>query len=386
MNTDPAERLATLKRYTTSDTIIAELLAYNDHPFDHSQLPDDLVLPLPDESFVATWETYLQESRGQDLFAYLREKLVQLRFPISEGISERESYRTVTLKGGDPAAFDDAVGLTLQAPDLLRAELHQTPAGRIPIIITAHREDFVTLVRALAMRNEPKPVPDSMGACIIRGYNNWDRIDAMRQAWQQSAPETSDAAWRMAFRRMSAEKDRYQDRFIILSDAAYSGVPAEQMDLQEDKWRDLSLIIRRDHECAHYATVRFFGSMRNNLLDEIIADYMGVVAATGHYRADWFLQFMGLENFPAYRAGGRLENYRGTPPLSDKAFDIVKQLVIDASHNLEVFHQQTFNQLLDTSQQALVLLTLTAFTLEGLADSDAVMYLKKTYETLCERY
>ena len=30
--------------------------------------------------------------------------------------------------------------------------------------------------------------------------------------------------------------------------------------------------------------------MRNNILDELVADYMGITAAAGRYRADWFLR------------------------------------------------------------------------------------------------
>lgn len=74
--------------------------------------------------------------------------------------------------------------------------------------------------------------------------------------------------------------------------------------------------------------------MRNNMRDELIADYQGIVAANGgRYRADWFLRFIGLEAFPEYRQGGRLQNYRGQPPLSDGAFKILQVLVKDAAEN-----------------------------------------------------
>jgi hypothetical protein len=77
--------------------------------------------------------------------------------------------------------------------------------------------------------------------------------------------------------------------------------------------------------------------MRNAILDEILADYMGIVAAAGRYRADWFLRFMGLESFPHYRPGGRLENYRGDPALSDGAFSVLGSLVVAAAEQLERF-------------------------------------------------
>jgi len=67
--------------------------------------------------------------------------------------------------------------------------------------------------------------------------------------------------------------------------------------------------------------------MRNNLLDEVIADYFGITAACGRFRADWLLRFFGLESYPRYRAGGRLEHYRGDPPLSDAAFLVLQRLL-----------------------------------------------------------
>ena len=57
----------------------------------------------------------------------------------------------------------------------------------------------------------------------------------------------------------------------------------------------------------------------------------------GHYRADWFLRFMGLESFPDYRTGGRLENYQDESLLSIGAFKILQRLVKVAAENLEYF-------------------------------------------------
>ncbi|MDT3702963.1 MAG: hypothetical protein ROZ36_07965 [Thermincola sp.] len=133
------------------------------------------------------------------------------------------------------------------------------------------------------------------------------------------------------------QKELYQDKFIILSDGPYSAVPAESLGLSEEEWRRLSLIIRREHECTHYFTRRLFSAMRNNLLDELIADYMGIVSAVGSFRADWFLRFVGLEHYPQYRTGARLENYRGDPPLSDGAFKILWTLVKLAAERLEAY-------------------------------------------------
>lgn len=110
--------------------------------------------------------------------------------------------------------------------------------------------------------------------------------------------------------------------------------------------------------------------MGNNLLDELIADYQGIVAALGYFRADWFLHFVGLESFPNYRQGGRLENYRGNPPLSDQAFKILQNLVKTAAENLEQFHNKYFNSTPTKQESISLLMALTTLTLEELASDD----------------
>ncbi len=119
--------------------------------------------------------------------------------------------------------------------------------------------------------------------------------------------------------------------------------------------------------------------MQNNLLDEFIADYMGIVKAIGYYRADWFLRFIGLENFPNYRAGGRLENYRGNPPLSDGAFKILHALVKDAAENVERFSNTKLKNNQHSDLPLIMLLTLTQLTLEEMASPESEDILKKAF-------
>lgn len=79
---------------------------------------------------------------------------------------------------------------------------------------------------------------------------------------------------------------------IVLSDKPYSNVPAGDMGLTEDEWKAKSLILRREHELTHYYTKRFFGSARNNLHDEIIADFFGIYETFGDYKGERFLRFI----------------------------------------------------------------------------------------------
>jgi len=362
-------RSRTLSNYHASDEEVKELLAYNHNVFETSELQ---TFPLPSEPHLKVWEEYGQKAQEIGVYEALKAALVQLNFPILEGISKTEDYRRGTLSGASVKSLKIATGLRLREPEKLQFKIYSTLAGEIPVIIAGNRPDFVSLIQALTKKNEPVAIPDSIGACMIGGYNNWDRINRYQNQWLANNLN-SLRDWQLEFKRLIPQKELYQDRFIILSPGFYSNVAPEDLGLTEKEWLEMSLSIRLEHEVTHYFTRRVFGSMRNNLLDELIADYQGIVKATGFYRSDWFLHFLGLENFPVYRQGGRLENYRGEPSLSQGAFKILQTLVKEASQNLQEFHQKFYtDHELNVANQVAVLMALTTLTLEELASKEAM--------------
>jgi hypothetical protein len=359
-------RAAVLRGFGAREAEVAELLAYNHSHFD---LPLAVQLPLPDEPCVAAWARYAAEARTRGVLPVLREHLVQLRFPVAAGTSGTEAYGAATRKGELPAGTG---ALELEDADGLRLFIHPTPAGAVPVLAVPRRADFEALVRALVRRNEPVPLPASMGACMVSGYNNWGRVAELRRRWKAGEVDVEGAAeWSAAFAVLRARKELYQDRFILLSEGPYSGVPAERMGLDEDAWRAASRAIRLEHECAHYFTRRVLGSMRNNLLDELMADYAGIVAAAGRYRADWFLRFCGLQDGGACRADGRLWNYRGDPPLSTAAFAVLQRLVPAAAARVEAMDAALDPAFRTPAGRARVLLALAGSTLEEIAGEGA---------------
>lgn len=334
-------------------------------------VPDIERLPLSDEPFVATWEQYAAEAREAGVYEVFKRCLVQLSFPVRAGISATDHYRAVTLRGQEePSRLSDSggSGLILCSPGQLELTLQQTPAGRIPVIVTPDRQDFVTLVQALSLRNEPVSVPESMGGCTIQGYNNWHRIRQYRERWQQGNPS---ADWTCEFAGFRERKELYQDCFILLCRGPYSAVKAEHVGLDCETWLEKSLLIRLHHECTHYLTRRLLGSMQNNLLDELLADYAGIVAAFGSFRADLFMRCMGLENFPHYRQGGRMENYRGKPPLSGEAFKMLQSMVVDAARNLELFDRAHYSAESEAVDRTRVILALSKMSLREIAFRNA---------------
>jgi hypothetical protein len=352
---------------------IAELLAYNENVFSLSM--EGFNLPLDDEPFVDVWGGYADEVANAGTILPLADHLVQFRFPIEAGMSETPEYVAATRRGRFSESAPPGPGCGLISPQTCRLVIHPTSAGRIPLIIAGVREDFVTLVRALTHKNEPAAVPLSMGATMVAGFNNWHRIHVLRREYERRG----GTEWDKEFQNVKAQKHLYQDRFIILSRGPYSGTTASDLQLDKGEWLALSLLIRREHECAHYFTRRVFSSMRNNLLDELIADYFGVTAAAGSFRADWVLRFFGLELFPQYRTGGRMENYLGKPPLSGGSFKVLQTLLLRAAHNVEIFDRTQVPRPRSIRIQAATFAALAGLTMEELASEEGPELLRKKF-------
>ena len=305
------DRAAILRALGAGEPEVAEVLRYTARPANvlHETWPSDRALALLDEPFVGSWLSYAAEAATRDgVWQTLRRKLIQFRFTIGAGRSTEADYRAATRSGVWP---ENDGGLELDQPAALTLHLQPTAAGRVPVLFTPHRPDFVQLVQALARRNEPWPVPASQSACCVAGYTNWDRVRGLRHVWGQNPSGT----WEEELARLLPQKSSYQDTIILLGSGPYSFVSATTLGFSDDEWLQKSLVIRREHECAHYVTRRFFGALSRRADEELLADFFGLAAAFGRYSAAWGLRFLGLENFPVYRPGGRLENYRACAPL-----------------------------------------------------------------------
>lgn len=355
---DCSARAAALRHLGAADADLDALLAYTENPFDPSG-----PLTLGDEPFAAVWEAYLAEAEAEGVFPVLRRALVQLRFPVREGMSETAAYRAVTRRGdlsvlGPTGLFRG--GLRLVAPERLRLTLHPTPAGRVPVLTAPVREDFVALVQALTRRNEPSPLPETMGALMVGGYSNWDRIHRARRAWEAGGEH---GTWNEAFRAVTRQPEAYQDRFILLSEGPYSGLPAAEVGMGEAEWVRVSHGLRLEHECAHYYCRRALGAMRSNALDEVIADAYGLAAGAGGYDADRLRLF--LEGHPG-GPPGRVANYLGGLPPT--AAPTVRRLVRRLAADLAA--EPTLRQALppDPATRAVALRRIVETVVEGWVD------------------
>jgi hypothetical protein len=322
MTVGQSRRVRVLESCGAPPSLIDELLAYGEQPCQPRQpVPE---FPLTDEHHISAWQRYAREGQSGPPFAALQRHLVQLRFPVREGMSGDEAYRQATRQGRIDAAPPVASGLEPHAPDSIAVHVVPTIAGHVPIIVAGNRQDFELLVQALASRNEPVPVPRAMGACLVKGLNNWSRVADYRAEWERQHP---GGDWTIGFAELAAQKPLYQDRFIVLSTGPYSNLSPDDAGFDEPAWQRASLAIRREHELTHYFVYRVFGVMRTHVFDEIVADFIGIGRAFGEYRSDLALRCLGLEHFPAYRPGGRLEMYYADVSLSPGAIEVVRTLV-----------------------------------------------------------
>jgi anti-sigma regulatory factor (Ser/Thr protein kinase) len=368
MPDDLNQRRERLARLGATGNAVDELISYDTRFIDTAQFRDVPPLPLGDEEHIEAWEAYAKDAETEGAVAALAKRLPQLRFPVREGMSDFEPYRAATRKGIFPERVPEATGVQFTRPEGITLSIRETIAGRIPIIVAEERSDFELLVQAFTDRNEPKPVPTSMGACIVTGLNNWDRVHARKRAWREENPAAPDSDWSAEFKKMVPQKHLYQDRFIILSSGFYSGVSAEAADIPSTEWKELSIAIRREHESVHYFTHRILGAMRNNLLDETIADYAALVSVFGHYRPLLAKHFFGLEDYPEYRAGGRLENYIGS--LGPQAFRVLQAIVVRAIDNLGKFDMIENERTNGRRPLAQIVIAIGSMTLDELACED----------------
>ncbi|QOG01213.1 hypothetical protein [Flavobacterium sp. MDT1-60] len=297
-------------------------------------LDDVYAVSTNDDTDIQFWEDLLDASEKKDIFTLLKECYPQLNFLIERETDKIELYKNVVLKGKTDT-FKFTAYLKLEDAKNISLELHQSVAGRVPVLIVPNKEDFVKILQSLMHKNNPVSIPPSMGAVLLNGLNNWKRLNNIKKKWLQNNPLGD---WNTEFSdNIMPNRSLYNDKFIILSTKPYSNVKASQLGLAEDVWTSYSVSIRKEHEFTHLYTLKKYGHAANNLHDELIADYIGIIKTTWSYNKVWMLTFMGLENYPHYREGGRLENYVKESKLSEADFKQLIIIVKNAIENIAIF-------------------------------------------------
>lgn len=331
------------------------------------------LFPLESEECAGYWHFKSSKVTTVNAAEILTEEFPQLAFPIQSGVSQSERYRSAVYRGRKIER--PYRGSFFSEPKSISINLVEGLVGELPIIEVRNRGDFESLIKALIHKSEPVEIPLSMGACLIIGYSNWGRLRQYRTEWTKKNPGQN---WGNKWEILKKNKSKYQDTFIILSDGDYSAVGCDAMDLPADVWLAKSQTIRLYHELTHYFTKRVFGSVADTLYDEVLCDYFGICMANeGDYRADWFLKFMGLEDFPLYRAGGRLENYITVNELSAQQSATIYKSVHDAALNLESFNRAS-SEIKSNPRRAL--LAQCSLSLGQMSSANGVQMLLKKFD------
>ncbi|MCP9807574.1 hypothetical protein KBY71_13745 [Cyanobium sp. T1B-Tous] len=251
------------------------------------------MLPLVDDTTISWCRQLIVDAPSgvlhcEPLVEALQAALPQLRLPQVAGIRRSDLYRQLVLRGeeGTSAALQ-AVGPepVWQQIGSLRLSLAPHLCGAIPVLLTPNGSDFCLLVRALAHRCEPVVLAHGVHAQAVSGLIHWGLI-----------------------RRFGA-KSRAQ--LILLHEAPYGSVAAQHVPglPGNESWLEASTVLRLEHELTHLATKRLLGEMRLNLLDELVADCMGMVAALGLFDAQLFGRCLGLDPNGAPLPDGRWRTY-----------------------------------------------------------------------------
>jgi hypothetical protein len=288
---------------------------------------------LSEESDIQFWNDCLEKNKGKNIFNVLKRCYPQLNFPIETEIEKTELYKDFVLRG--KTDFTNlTTSLELTALESIQLEVTESIAGKIPTLTISNKEDFVKIIQSLLHKNNPVEIPSSMGAALINGINNWKKLNTIKSNWLANNPLGN---WNTEFSNVIQNKSLYKDKLIVLSTKPYSNVPASQLGLSDNLWISYSISIRKEHEFTHLYTLKRYGLASNNLHDELIADYIGIIKTIGYYDKAWMLNFMGLEEYPKYRRGARLENYVKENMLSPEDFQQLITIVKNAIETIAGF-------------------------------------------------
>lgn len=289
-----------------------------------------------EESNIDFWDDYSENNKNENIFDLLKRCYPQLNFPIETGIEKTELYKEFTLRG--KTAFTSLLNsLKLNDSKGVKFQINECITGKIPVITISNQDDFVKIIQSLLHKNNPVEIPVSMGAALINGINNWERINVLKNNWLSKDPLGN---WNQEFSNIIPNKSLYKDKLIILSTKPYSNVSAKQLGLTEDVWISHSISIRKEHEFTHLYTLKRYGLASNNLHDELIADYIGIIKTIRYYDKTWMLNFMGLEEYPKYRRGARLENYVQENRLSQQDFKQLIKIIKNAIETIAIFDKK----------------------------------------------
>lgn len=268
---------------------------------------------------MAGWTDFSQGLSAREYlnYRYETEGDLKLFLPDEDFVREWEGWLSDSGGSDVPCIVNEIL-----SDEMMDLGLVSTPAGKIPVAYARSRASFEKWACALYPNGFASGIPVSVNAFTIKVKH----------------PDLQD------------------HRMILLNRMGYSALSGDDVDVPEEEWLEKSKTIRLAHEICHYFSLRALGRMQNHLLDEIVADCAGQLAAFGHFSASLQKRFFGISG-KSVLPGGRFFFY--VRKLNEDAVPDVLEETEAALTGLEGYLRQNPEMTLDEHQLRLITKLLT---------------------------
>lgn len=284
--------------------------------------------------------------RGREALEALAMRFPQLYVAPAEGA--QDAHRLAAGRGIAPenASLDHFI--TTEDDELREVD---TPAGPVEVLFLKNRADFETFLQVVGNKSQPVPIAKTIGAITYKGLADWGAVARAHADYTADGGED----WPAEFKRLATQTETFRAELIVISEGPYSNVAASETPYEEEEWLRISREIRLHHECAHVVCRRMMPDDILPVWDEITADVVGLMCATGHYDTTLAARFLGVTNTGF--AGGRLSEYLSDEQYSD--IDTLAAEVFEAVTRIGELEQTTdsptpFDFLLDLKRSPLI--------------------------------
>ena len=222
---------------------------------------------------------------GREALEALARRFPQLYVAPAEGA--QDAHRMASGRGIPPAGATLSHFRTSPEDELREVG---TPAGPVEVLFLEERADFETFLQIIGHKSQPVPIARTVGAITYRGLADWGEVAAAREAYESAG----GGGWGAEFSRLAKQPGAFRCELVVISAGPYSNVPASETPYDEGEWPRVSREIRLHHECAHVVCRRMLPDDILPVWDEVTADVVGLLCATGRYDAFLAARFLGV--------------------------------------------------------------------------------------------
>lgn len=227
----------------------------------------------------------VESLKGPDALEALARRFPQLYVAPAEGAQDAHRLAAgqgIAPEGATLSHFEGSPQDELREVD--------TPAGPVEVLFLERRRDFETFLQIVGHKSSPAPIARTVGAITYRGLPDWGKVANAKEAYLASGGDD----WGAEFARLAKEPGAFRSELVIISEGPYSNVSADETPFGAEEWVRVSREIRLHHECAHVVCRRIMPDDVLSVWDEVTADVVGLLSATGRYDAALAARFLGV--------------------------------------------------------------------------------------------